>query len=353
MKNSNKRSKTLYLLPVILGTTLVMSGCFGGSTAEQKKEIAFSDTNVYTQKEHTDLTKKEKSLLNQAAEQIKAADFTIQNVFLKDLDRNFYYEGILSMDTDAVYQQQLKYFEVHRKFMLILEEKNADKETLLLQNRVFYQFLETYRGRSIEGKAHIKRAQLRIFERYNILELDAILNGKSGDLAKLYKEEVKREDKVKMWEWFKKEKNANFKEDILVHTKITFDLLEPSDQDSTIELNNLLKQIDNLTNYPKTKKESLSNMEKIKKSSKKINELRFTKEAEWIKTLGLNLASYKYELYEEKVSRDELGAADSRFFFEAGYQDSTVFFSMLDGELAKQTEKRKAKKEEMSKESNK
>ena len=352
MKETTKRNKRFLIVPILLSSSLILTGCFSSDTSTEEKKQSFSDTSVYTQKEHKTLVKQEKELLVQAAESIKAADFTIQNVYLKDLDRNFYYEGILSMDTDAVYQQQLKYFEVHRKFMILLEKKGVSKDTLLLQNRVFYQYLETYRGRSIEGKGHIKRAQLRVFERYNILELDAILNGKPGAIETLYKKELAHEKEIKMWEWFKKPKNANFKEDILVHTKITFDLLEPSDQDSTTLLNTYLKEIEKLPDYPKTSAESKRYMLKVKNLSEKISELRYTKEYEWLKTLGLNLASYKYELYEEKIKNGELGAADSRFFFEAGYQDSLVSFSMLDGELAKQSEKRKDKKEQMSRESN-
>lgn len=333
----------------ILGSTILLGGCMGNSNTTDSENVQyFSDTNTLTQEEKSKLDKEYNSILKKDAEAIKAAEYTVNNVMLKDLDKEFFYGGILSMNTDTIYQQQLKYFEVHREYMRYLENHGANKETLLLRNRMFKNYIDTFQGRSIDGKPHVKRTLIKLFNRYNVLELAAIEKNEKGSITKLLEKERKHEKKVKMWEWFQKPKNANYHGDILVYTNVKFDLLEPSDQESTEKLVEYLeKEAEIRSNFKSTSMKS--SISELKSLIKKIDELRFNDDAKWIKQRGLNLVAYDIKYLTTLKTGTKFDVADLDFLTEVNREEDLVSIVSFKDGLKQQSEKRKALKEKMDK----
>lgn len=345
------KSKLMLTVTLIFIVSL-LSGCFGGGeVVDDTEKKKFDSENALSREEKEKLDKSYDKIMGSNNEDIKAADYMVKQVFGEDLEKDYYYGGILNMDIDTIFQQQLKYFEVHREYMIYLEKTGASKEDLILYNRKFNYYLETFKGRQFDGKDHVKRTLEKIYYQYNVLEIETILKGES--VTELVKTRRSEEAKNGMWDWLRDEENANFDGNILVFTKVIFDLLEPSDKDIVTKYLGYIKEVDELisTDLKNAKVEVIiSNLNSI---LEKVEKERLNKDVEWMKAKVSDYIIFEINRMNVLLKGNEFKLAQDEFFIDIYRQETLVTINLLEDELAKQEEKRKALKEKKEKEKEK
>ena len=157
----------------------MLCGCFGDGeeVIEKEKEVVFSKDNVLSRDDKTKLDTYAEKIEKMNDDDILAADFVINTIMIKDLDNKYFYDAILNVEARDFLLEQLKYYELHREYMIYLEKNNANKNDLLLQNRLFSTYLGTLEGRIVNGDVEneVKLVIERLFYKYNINELEVIL----------------------------------------------------------------------------------------------------------------------------------------------------------------------------------
>lgn len=334
--------KTL-LIGSFLSVSLLLSGCFGGGGEVIEEEETFNEESALTREEKEELDKKYEELLDKASLDIEASDYVINQIMLKDLGKDFYYDGILTMEVDTIYQQQLKYFEVHREYMSYLEKNGATKAELVYNNRKFNTYLETFKGRQIDGKDHLKRAIERYFYKYNVLELETIVEGKS--IKDLVSELRTEESDNGMWDWFRAEEQANFKGNILDFTNVTFYLLEPSDNDVIKEYFAKVKEVQGIVSEAYNNPKAPNAIAQLKSILEDVKDERLNEEVEWVRTKVHNYIVNEINKLELYYNKDKFGLAYEEFFVDINIQEVIVSLNLFEENLEAQSDRRKEAKE--------
>lgn len=349
---SSKKAKFLGIF--FISGSLLLSGCFGGNgeeVPEKEKEAIFNKDNVLSRDEKTKLDNYVEKIEKMNNDDILAADFVIDTIMMKDLDNKYFYDSILNVETREFLLEQIKYYELHREYMIYLEKNNASKSDLLLQNRLFNTYLGTFEGRFVNGdeENEIKLVIERLFYKYNINELEVIMENES--LIDYINDVRKEEEKTKTWVWFGKKLKFDGEKSIKYITNLTFDLLEPSDRDVVVRLDEIVKDVTKIKadidfSTSPAKIEEIKN--KILNYGEELNDIRINKEYMWLKnTIVKYLINVNNNILKIE-SGDKFGFAYSEFLVNIEMKEQIVISNYFDSELALQDEKRKALKEAKS-----
>lgn len=348
------KNRFLYGAVVCSMSAFLLAGCFGGEKEvvdDGDKVLIYNKDNAISRENKAEYDAYLKDLEENKPENIKSADYIVDTIVIKDLDNKYFYDEIFGLEVDKFLINQLKYYEVHREYMLYLERNGATQDDLLLQNRMFNSFLKTFEGRHVDKLKEVKGTMYKTFLEYNIKELQTILDNKS--IKDLVKERRSVEEERKMWDYYKKE--LGFKKDILEETHIVFDLLKPSDKDVVERLNTIFKDVKNVVkdvDFSTKEAEIESKLEKLIAYGKELNEMRMNDEVMWIKNTVVNYLTYDVDQLNLIKNKDKYNYAYNEFLVNIDRKEQIVITELFDEGLSTQDEKRKAQKEQLENEKN-